>query len=83
MPFEDFDTNAVGTLNLLEGLRRHRPKSVFVMMSTNKVYGDTPNELPLVEQETRWEYARARTGTGSTRAAESTVASTRSSAPGS
>ena len=59
MPFEDFDTNAVGTLNLLEGLRRHRPKSVFVLMSTNKVYGDTPNELPLTEQETRWEYARA------------------------
>ncbi len=59
MPFEDFDTNAVGTLNLLEGLRRHRPKSVFVLMSTNKVYGDAPNELPLVEHETRWEYARA------------------------
>src|SRR5271166_624957 len=59
MPFEDFDTNAVGTLNLLEGLQRHRPKSVFVLMSTNKVYGDAPNELPLVEQETRWEYARA------------------------
>jgi CDP-paratose 2-epimerase len=58
MPFEDFDTNAVGTLNLLEGLRRHRPRSVFVLMSTNKVYGDVPNERPLVERETRWEYAR-------------------------
>jgi CDP-paratose 2-epimerase len=58
MPFEDFDTNAVGTLNMLEGLRRHQPEAVFVLMSTNKVYGDAPNELPLVEQETRWEYAR-------------------------
>jgi CDP-paratose 2-epimerase len=58
MPFEDFDTNAVGTLNLLEGLRRHQPEAVFVLMSTNKVYGDAPNELPLVERETRWEYAR-------------------------
>jgi CDP-paratose 2-epimerase len=58
MPFEDFDTNAVGTLNLLEGLRRHRPKSVFVLLSTNKVYGDAPNERPLVERETRWDYAR-------------------------
>jgi CDP-paratose 2-epimerase len=57
MPFEDFDTNAVGTLNLLEGLRRHRPEAVFVLMSTNKVYGDAPNERPLTELETRWEYA--------------------------
>ena len=57
MPFEDFDTNAVGTLNLLEALRRHRPKSVFVLLSTNKVYGDAPNERPLVEQATRWDYA--------------------------
>lgn len=58
MPFEDFDTNAVGTMNLLESVRRHAPDAVFVHMSTNKVYGDAPNELPLVEQETRWEYAR-------------------------
>jgi CDP-paratose 2-epimerase len=57
MPFEDFDVNAVGTLNLLEALRRHAPESVFVFTSTNKVYGDSPNELPLVELETRWEYA--------------------------
>ncbi|MDB5875945.1 MAG: rfbE [Ramlibacter sp.] len=57
MPFEDFDVNAVGTLNLLEGLRRHQPDSVFVITSTNKVYGDSPNERPLKELETRWEYA--------------------------
>jgi CDP-paratose 2-epimerase len=57
MPFEDFDVNAVGTLNLLEATRRHRPDAVFTLMSTNKVYGDSPNELPLKELETRWEYA--------------------------
>jgi CDP-paratose 2-epimerase len=56
MPFEDFDVNAVGTMNLLEAMRRHRPESVFVLLSTNKVYGDSPNELPLEERETRWEY---------------------------
>jgi CDP-paratose 2-epimerase len=58
MPFEDFDVNAVGTMNLLEGLRRHQPETVFVFTSTNKVYGDAPNELPLQELATRWEYAR-------------------------
>jgi CDP-paratose 2-epimerase len=57
VPFEDFDTNAVGTLNLLEAVRRHAPKAAFVLMSTNKVYGDAPNELPLTEHETRWDYA--------------------------
>ena len=57
MPFEDFDTNAVGTLNLLEATRRTSPDIPFVFMSTNKVYGDAPNELPLVELETRWDYA--------------------------
>lgn len=57
IPFEDFDTNAVGTMNLLEATRRSVPDAVFVHMSTNKVYGDVPNELPLVEQETRWEFA--------------------------
>ena len=56
IPFDDFDTNAVGTLNLLEAVRRSCPQSPFVHMSTNKVYGDAPNELPLVEQETRWDY---------------------------
>ncbi len=57
MPFADFDTNAVGTLNLLEAARQAVPDSPFVAMSTNKVYGDAPNELPLVELETRWDYA--------------------------
>jgi len=56
-PFEDFDVNAVGTLNLLEACRRTSPETVFVHMSTNKVYGDRPNTLPLVEKETRWDYA--------------------------
>ncbi len=55
-PFDDFDVNAVGTLNLLEATRRHAPEAVFVHMSTNKVYGDRPNTIPLVELETRWEY---------------------------
>jgi len=58
MPFEDFDTNALGTLNLLEATRRHAPEAVFVYLSTNKVYGDAPNELPLVETPTRWEFAQ-------------------------
>ena len=58
MPFEDFDTNAVGTMNLLEAARRAAPESPFVHMSTNKVYGDAPNELPLREMPTRWEYDR-------------------------
>ena len=56
-PFDDFDINAVGTLNLLEATRRHCPEAPFVFMSTNKVYGDVPNEKPLVELETRWDYA--------------------------
>jgi CDP-paratose 2-epimerase len=59
MPFEDFDVNAVGTFNLLEAMRRSLPSAVFIFMSTNKVYGDVPNEIPLKELETRWEYARA------------------------
>lgn len=58
IPFDDFDTNAGGTLNLLEATRQHAPEAVFVHLSTNKVYGDGPNELPLVEKETRWEFAR-------------------------
>ncbi len=57
IPFDDFDTNAVGTLNLLEAARQHCRESPFVFMSTNKVYGDAPNEIELVELETRWEYA--------------------------
>jgi CDP-paratose 2-epimerase len=57
--FDDFDVNAGGTLNLLETTRHASPDAVFVLMSTNKVYGDAPNELPLVELERRWDYARA------------------------
>lgn len=54
-PVVDFEVNAMGTLNLLESARRHCPEAVFIFTSTNKVYGDTPNRLPLLEQETRWE----------------------------
>jgi CDP-paratose 2-epimerase len=57
IPFEDFDTNAVGTFNMLEGTRQFSTKIPFVHLSTNKVYGDAPNKIPMVEQETRWEYA--------------------------
>ena len=55
-PFDDFDVNAAGTLNLLEGVRQHVPQCVFVHMSTNKVYGDRPNSIRLRELATRWEY---------------------------
>lgn len=55
--FDDFDVNAVGTLNLLEATRQGAPEAVFAHMSTNKVYGDRPNTIPLVELETRWDYA--------------------------
>ena len=58
IPLVDFGVNAVGTINLLEATRRHSPEAVFIQMSTNKVYGDAPNELPLVEMETRYDYAR-------------------------
>ena len=58
-PFDDFEINAVGTLNLLEAARRHCPESPFLFLSTNKVYGDAPNELPLLELETRYDYAEA------------------------
>lgn len=57
IPFDDFEVNAVGTLNLLEAFRRFAADSPFVFISTNKVYGDAPNELPLIELETRWDYA--------------------------
>ncbi|GIW95315.1 MAG: NAD-dependent epimerase [Pirellulaceae bacterium] len=56
-PYCDFSVNAVGTLVLLESTRRYAPKASFVFTSTNKVYGDNPNRLPLVEKETRWEIA--------------------------
>jgi CDP-paratose 2-epimerase len=57
IPFDDFDTNAVGTLNLLEATRQACPESPFIHLSTNKVYGDAPNRLRLTELETRWDYA--------------------------
>jgi len=56
IPFDDFDTNAVGTLNLLEAARQSCPESPFVHMSTNKVYGDRPNTITLKELATRWDY---------------------------
>jgi CDP-paratose 2-epimerase len=55
-PFDDFDINAVGTLNMLEAARRACPESPFVHMSTNKVYGDAPNEIRLKEIAKRWDY---------------------------
>ncbi len=57
IPFDDFDTNAVGTLNFLEAARQFCIESPFVHMSTNKVYGDRPNKILLKELETRWDYA--------------------------
>jgi CDP-paratose 2-epimerase len=54
-PLMDFTVNANGTLSMLEATRRHAPKAVFIFTSTNKVYGDAPNELPLRELATRWE----------------------------
>ena len=57
IPFDDFDTNATGTLNLLEAARRSCPHAPFIHMSTNKVYGDRPNTLALTELETRWDYS--------------------------
>ena len=56
-PFDDFDVNAVGTLNLLEAVRRYRTDVPFAHLSTNKVYGDRPNTLELVERDTRWDFA--------------------------
>jgi CDP-paratose 2-epimerase len=58
IPILDFEVNALGTVNLLESTRHHCPEAVFILMSTNKVYGDAPNEIPLKELETRWDYAR-------------------------
>jgi len=58
-PFVDFDINARGTLNLLELTRLYSRKSPFIFMSTNKVYGDNPNYLPLVEKKTRWEIKKS------------------------
>lgn len=59
-PLDDFDVNAVGTINMLEAVRKYVPDSPFAHMSTNKVYGDAPNEIPLIELETRWDYVDAK-----------------------
>ena len=56
IPFQDFDTNAVGTFNLLEATRRYSTDTPFVHLSTNKVYGDAPNEIKMIETETRFDY---------------------------
>ncbi|HVU64193.1 MAG TPA: NAD-dependent epimerase/dehydratase family protein [Phycisphaerales bacterium] len=56
-PFDDFEVNATGTLNLLEATRRHRDKAVFIHVSTNKVYGDAPNKIAMTELEKRYDYA--------------------------
>ncbi len=58
IPILDFEVNALGTINVLEATRQHCRDAVFIMMSTNKVYGDSPNEIPLKELETRYDYAR-------------------------
>lgn len=58
IPIVDFEVNALGTINLLEAARQFCPEAVFIHMSTNKVYGDAPNEVPLVELETRYDYKR-------------------------
>jgi CDP-paratose 2-epimerase len=58
-PLTDFSVNATGTLNLLEATRQFCPEAPFIFTSTNKVYGDSPNTLPLVEQESRWELDKA------------------------
>ena len=66
-PFTDFDVNAVGTLNVLEATRLHCRDAVFIFTSTNKVYGDTPNRLPLVEHEERFEIDPTHTYAGGIR----------------
>ena len=58
IPLLDFEVNALGTIQLLESTRQHSPEAVFVFLSTNKVYGDAPNEIALKEIETRYDYAR-------------------------
>lgn len=60
-PMTDFSINATGTMVLLEATRKHCPDAVFIFLSTNKVYGDTPNHLPLIEKEMRWEIDPAHT----------------------
>jgi len=64
IPFDDFDVNATGTLNLLEAARRSCPEASFIHLSTNKVYGDGPNRIDLEELETRWDYSDPRFANG-------------------
>jgi CDP-paratose 2-epimerase len=64
IPFDDFDTNAVGTLNMLEAARRSCPESPFIHLSTNKVYGDAPNRIALKELKMRWDYDDPQYGNG-------------------
>jgi CDP-paratose 2-epimerase len=66
IPLLDFEVNALGTVNLLEATRKHSPEAVFAFLSTNKVYGDAPNEIPLIELEKRYDYARAEDSAGVT-----------------
>ncbi|AFZ35028.1 CDP-paratose 2-epimerase [Stanieria cyanosphaera PCC 7437] len=68
IPLLDFEVNALGTINLLEATRQFCPEAVFIHMSTNKVYGDAPNELDLVEQEKRYDYANPEDFNGITEA---------------
>lgn len=80
IPILDFEVNALGTVNLLEATRIHCPEAVFIFLSTNKVYGDAPNEVPLKELETRWEYAVPKITTASLKIAVLTARCIRSSA---
>lgn len=64
IPFDDFDTNAVGTLNLLEAARQYCKEAPFIHMSTNKVYGDRPNQIPMQELATRWDFNDAQFAEG-------------------
>ncbi len=58
IPLLDFEVNALGTMHLLEATRQHCPEAAFVFLSSNKVYGEAPNEIPVRELETRWDYSR-------------------------
>jgi CDP-paratose 2-epimerase len=64
VPMLDFETNALGTLNLLEATRRHAPDACFIFMSTNKVYGDAPNRITMIELPSRWDFADPRYAEG-------------------
>ena len=64
IPFDDFEINAVGTLNLLEATRKYVPTAPFIYLSTNKVYGDRPNMIPLKEEKKRWEFNDPRYANG-------------------